>query len=96
LKVVLAEAVLQELRRIRLIPANTIQVDLSQGWVMLMSIVDCDSQIACVYEVMRAVWTGQLTQQGWAGTMGLKKEDSVVTNIAPFGGQRPQIYLRAK
>ena len=47
--------VLQALRRNRFIPANTIQVGLTQGWVTLMGVVDCASQRQLVEATVRAV-----------------------------------------
>jgi BON domain len=51
----LVTAVLQALRRNRFIPANTIQIGLTQGWVTLMGEVDCASQRQLAEATVRAV-----------------------------------------
>jgi osmotically-inducible protein OsmY len=51
----LVTLVLQALRRNRFIPANTIQIGLTQGWVTLMGEVDCASQRQLAEATVRAV-----------------------------------------
>jgi cell division ATPase FtsA len=51
----LVTVVLQALRRNRFIPANTIQIGLTQGWVTLIGVVDCASQRQLAEATVRAV-----------------------------------------